>query len=251
MFGRADIYKLYVKFFSYISDTTDRELFELSPEQTPFPTEMPDVDSEKLDNIECETSFLDSKHKVMLLYHPARANPRHIQKVAELCQTLDKHGIKLERRKVGNWRDFAEAAFDKFPDVVLVMSEGLYTMCKNGKSGTPVPQHILAERNQETIPCVVLSKMCTLVHDHPDNTRFALHIVSLDSEDGQDEVLIKNFLKDHDFLRRNENYYVYNFFGNNLNSDANQEVLNQFVTRLKPKIMFRNFQQMCMEINTS
>ncbi|XP_045164989.2 uncharacterized protein LOC123528954 [Mercenaria mercenaria] len=205
---------------------------------------------QRTENNQTRTTF--KKYQVVLLYHPDADNPRHIQRIADFAQTLtDKYGIIIERSTTENWVDFAETAFDRFRNIVLIISSGLYRMLRHYLHSEQIPEELLSARNREITPCIVLNKMQTQIQDHSEvqhcskQKGICLHIVNLDNRGDNDRVL-EHFLNDHPFFK--EHSHLYEFY----RTDLYSEDLTPLIENLKPSVqkeMPQELQRKLMQIN--
>ena len=173
-------------------------------------------------NNETENKFLQlarQNSEKMLIYH--QENECHIDAVSELQNLSEAFGVKLVTNGDLNWRDFAEMAGRKFTEIVIVMSVGLFQICKSYKyknefSNQKIFEKLLKERHYEYVPCVVMDKLQILIQENPENCNFSVHFVSLQSDCNLTEEFINTF----DFLKRGSNCFSYKL---NLNDSENSD----------------------------
>ena len=159
---------------------------------------------------ETSLNVFKKNREKMFLYHPD--NPEHEDKVDKIRSVLHARDIILCNDKYDNWRDFAETAGKEFPEIVIILSEGLLKLCKayeNKANGHVNDFDVLRQqRNYEYTPCVAMKKLQTLIQENPDSCPFSLHLVSFECDDD----LIEDFLNLYDCLKRTSCWAYYNLY---------------------------------------
>ena len=174
------------------------------------------------------------KREKMLLYHPD--NTQHENKVDELHSVLHAYDICLLTDTTVNWRDFAEAVGKEFTEVVIILSTGLFDLCKAYEDkalGHDNDFDVLRQtRNFEYIPCVAMKKLQTLIQENPDRCPLSVHIVSFERGDN----LFEEFQDLYCFLKRNARCFYYNlcFGANNIKEQRiHEENIRRLISGLK------------------
>lgn len=136
------------------------------------------------------------KYQVMLLHVQDSENLHQIKKVEDFERILTyEFGVMIER-------SFAESAFVRYTNVVLIISEELVRVCHLYRNSRGNLKDVCSARTSVILPCIVLDKMEKLISERtstkPDISPF-LHIVCLDNNRSTKQAL-DLFLKDHSFL---------------------------------------------------
>ena len=149
----------------------------------------------------------------MLLYHPD--SPEHEYKIESLCSVLQANHVNVCKDGADNWRDFAEMAGSEYPEIIIILSEGLLKLCKayENKSNSQGNNFdvLRQQRKYDYIPCVAMKKLQTLIQENPANCPFSLHFVSFRC--GKD--MFQNFRDLYGFLKSIKCCFYYNIYTNN------------------------------------
>ncbi|XP_060576083.1 uncharacterized protein LOC132733456 isoform X2 [Ruditapes philippinarum] len=178
------------------------------------------------------------KYQIMLIYIPDAENPQLVQKVVELDQRLtNDFGIIIETPTAGNLYDFAESAFDKYLNVVMIMSKELATVCRQFRTADERSVQLHCNKNRAILPCIVLNKMENLIQfptSIQHGTKPLLNIVCLD-ESRETKQALEDFLEDHQFLDTN-NTRLHTICKSDLISEELSPGLKTLLNNFKPSV---------------
>jgi hypothetical protein len=197
---------------------------------------------------------VNKMYEIILIDISDANNTQHIQKVAKFEQMLlNNLDIIIERGATENIYEFAELAFERYCNVVIIMSEELAGMCHEFRNADEISEELLTTRNRDIQQCVVLATMERLIHSQISMQRDIkplFNIVYLDNSKVTQQAL-HLFANDHPFLYA-VNTSVYIICGSDLTSDEISPPFINFINSLQPSVgsaMPLDLQLKIMELN--
>ena len=169
----------------------------------------------------------------MLLRQPSEER----QEITDCFITqMNANGIKFagtDEKIATNWMDFAESVIDQYNQIIIILSEELFSLCHNYKSRTEQDLLLEKTRHYELVPCVVLEKLRAKLIENPSRDDFMIHIVSLQRDPSVGEQLIYKFLEDQETIKRSKTFHKYCFEFDNCLAIRNVDVFRTFLANLK------------------
>ncbi|XP_060576110.1 uncharacterized protein LOC132733476 [Ruditapes philippinarum] len=194
-------------------------------------------------------------HEVLLIDISDANNIQHIQKVAKLEHILlNNLDIIIERGSTGNIYEFAELAFERYCNVVIIMSEELAEMCHEFRNADEImSEELLTTRNRDIQQCIVLATMERLINSQilmQRDIKPLIYIVCLDNSRVTKQALVL-FANDHPFLYTG-NTSVHIICVSDLTSDEISPPCINIINSLQPSVrsgMPLDLQMKIMELN--